>query len=341
MKNQGQKHMVLNDFKLKILLRSLLFFIRVHCFFRQRKNKERVAAVLMLLPALIWLLPTFNFTLTLVQSFLFQAMIAYGLLSIWWIRKRHFRLAGINFFIYLLLLAKVNVPMQNNYSMKQGAAELSVLQFNIYASNKAYEETISEVLRLSPDFVSFQELTHSWAEALEAGLAEAYPYRKVVRHRDPTQGIAVFSKHPLAQVTELDWFGTANIAGQVLIDREAINFLCLHTRSPMTRSRWQVRNEHIAKAQELINEQPGEFLVLGDFNTVPWDSRLARFKSDTKLTDSRKKLTPTYPTWNPFIGQIPIDYIFHSEGIGCQSLDSVNITSDHKAILGTYHLKGA
>ena len=94
-------------------------------------------------------------------------------------------------------------------------------------------------------------------------------------------------------------------------------------------------------ARNLVSQQSGEFLVLGDFNTVPWDRQLLRFKSDTRLFDSRKKLTPTYPTWNPFVAQIPIDYIFHSEGIGCSSLDSVRLTSDHKAILGTYRLKGA
>ena len=294
----------------------------------------------MLLPALIWLLPTYSYSLTMIQSFLFQAMIAYGLFSIWWIRKQHYRLAGINFFIYLLLLIKVNSPMHESYQLVQGNTELSVLQFNIYASNRAYDETVDEVLSISPDFVSFQELSYDWADALEEGLKEAYPYQHVIRHRDPTQGIAVFSKYPLQQVVELDWFGTANITGQVLVENESINFLCLHTRSPMTRNLWQTRNDHIAKARNLIQQQPGEFLVLGDFNTVPWDRQLQRFKNDTQLVDSRKKLTPTYPTWNPFVAQIPIDYIFHSRGIGCQSLDSVDITSDHKAILGTYRLKG-
>lgn len=331
----------MHPLKLKILLRALLFIIRVYCFFRQRKNKERVVAVLMLLPALIWLLPTFNFSLTLVQSFLFQAMIAYGLFSIWWIIKKHYRLAGINFGIYLLLLMKVNGPIQKGFYLAQGDATLSVLQYNILAQNTAYQETMDKVIRIDPDFVSFQEVSTDWAEQLEEGLTKHYPYYRLVKHTDPTQGIAVFSKYPLVDITELDWYGTANIAGNVLVAGESINFLCLHTKSPMTKSRWKTRNQHIQKARNFVKAKGGEFLVLGDFNTVPWDSRLRRFKSDTQLLDSRKKLTPTYPTWNPFVGQIPIDYIFHSKGIGCQSLDSVELTSDHKGILGTYRLKGA
>ena len=326
--------------KLKILLRSLLICIRVYCFLRQKKNQERVIAVLLLLPALILLLPTLTFELTLIQSFLFQAMIVYGLLSIFWIRRAHYRLAGINFFIYLLLLIKVNSPIDQGFRIIQGEEQLTVLQFNILATNQTYEETIEEVKRLSPDFVSFQEISNIWATQLEAGLTDVYPYYRVVRHYDQTQGIAVFSKYPLREVRELDWFGTANISGKVEVGSESINFLCLHTKSPMTRGRWQVRNAHIEKARSYVNSNPGEFLVLGDFNTVPWDSRLLNFKSATRLVDSRKGLTPTYPTWNPFVAQIPIDYIFHSQGIGCQSLDSVNITSDHKAILGTYQIAG-
>ena len=331
----------MHTLKLKILLRTLLFAIRIYCYFRQKKNKERVVAVLLLLPALMLLMPTFNFELTLIQSFLFQAMIAYGALSIFWIRRYHYRLASINFSIFLLLLIKVNNPIDLGYQVVQGDEQLSVMQFNILAPNKAYEETIEQVKRLSPDFVSFQEITNTWADELEARLIDVYPYHRIVRHEDQTQGIAVFSKYPLTQIEELDWYGTANISGKVKVGEELINFLCLHTKSPMTRDRWQVRNAHIKKARNYVKSQPGEFLVLGDFNTVPWDSRLIRFKSDTQLLDSRKDLTPTFPTWNPFVAQIPIDYIFHSRGIGCESLDSVTITSDHKAILGTYNVKGA
>ncbi|MCE7996286.1 MAG: endonuclease/exonuclease/phosphatase family protein [Roseivirga sp.] len=330
----------MNQFKLKILLRSFLVLIRVYCFFRQRRNKERVMAALLLLPALILLVPTYTYAITIIQSFLFQAMLVYGLLSIFWIRRHHYRLAGINFFIYLLLLMKINAPINADYQIQQGSEELSVLQFNVLAENKAYHETIDRVLHISPDFVSFQEVSKEWAEALEMGLSEIYPYRRVAKNGNKYQGIAVFSKHPLVDVEVIDWEGTSNIIGKVQVGNELVNFLSLHTRSPRSKQRWRKRNAHIARARQYVNEQTGEFLVLGDFNTVPWDRRLLNFKSSTNLVDSRKRLTPTYPTWNPFVAQIPIDYIFHSKGIGCDSLDSVDITSDHKAILGTFQIVG-
>lgn len=331
----------MKELKLKIFLRSFLVLIRVYCFFRQRRNKERVMAALLLFPALILLVPTYTYTLTLIQSFLFQAMLVYGLLSIFWIRRYHYRLAGINFAIYLLLLAKINVPIDPGYQIKQGDETLSVLQFNVLADNKAYYETIERIRQIAPDFVSFQEVSQPWAEALTIGLSEIYPFYQIASTSSNHQGIAVFSKYPLEELEVLKWNGTSNITGKINVDNERINFLSLHTRSPVSRDRWRKRNAHIARAKRYVNEQQGEFIVLGDFNTVPWDKRLLNFKSSTQLVDSRKKLTPTYPTWNPFVAQIPIDYIFHSKGIGCGSLDSIDITSDHKAILGTYQIVGS
>jgi endonuclease/exonuclease/phosphatase (EEP) superfamily protein YafD len=326
--------------KLKFLINTSLLLLRLYCLLRQPKNKERMLAALLIIPALLLLAPTYTFELTLLQSFLFQAMLVYGVLSIIWIVRHHYRLAGTNFLIYLLLLVKINSPIGMGYQINQGQEQLKVLQFNVLVTNDAYQATIDRVLQLSPDFVSFQEVSYQWANELEFGLSKAYPYSKVVRNPDESQGIAVFSKYPLIETQVINWGGTANISGKVKMANEAINFLALHTRSPTTKLKWNARNEHLISAKEFIQDQQGEFLVLGDFNTVPWDNRLLNFKSNTALTDSRKKLTPTYPTWNPFIGQIPIDYIFHSRGIGCQSLDSVDITSDHKAIMGIYELKG-
>lgn len=330
----------MNPLKLKILLRGGLFLLRAYCWTRQKRNKERLVAAMLLIPAIILLIPSYTFTLTLLQSFLFQAMLVYGLFSILWIVKHHYRLASINFGIYLLLLIKINGPIDMGYSLSQGGEELKVMQFNVHAINNTYEETIARVIQLAPDFVSFQEVGPVWADLLERGLKADYPFYSVMKHPMESQGIAVFSKYPLVDTQRMLWAGTANIAGKVQVGEEQINFLALHTASPTTKLRWGHRNAHIQAAKHFVNANEGEFLVLGDFNTVPWDKRLISFRSNTDLKDSRKKLTPTYPTWNPFVAQIPIDYIFHSKGIGCDSLNAVTITSDHKAIMGTFQIAG-
>lgn len=328
----------MNKSKLKLLLRIGLVVLRYYCFFRQKKNKERVLAGIFLLPALFLLVPTFTYSLTIVQSFIFQIAVVYGLLSIYWVVKRHYRITTVNFVIYLLLLLKVNAPMERTFIINDGGESLKVLQFNVLENNRDYKSTIEKVKQLSPDFVSFQEVSQAWANELESALLADYPFYEIASIADAGQGIAVFSKYPLQNKQVVLHSGTANIVGEIMVKNQVVNFLALHTRSPRDKKRWQERNAHIEWAKSHINNQKGEFLVLGDFNTVPWDRRLRQFKAATALKDSRKKLTPTYPTWNPFFAQIPIDYIFHSPGISCSALDSVEITSDHKAIMGVFQL---
>lgn len=326
----------MKEVKLKFLLKWGIRLFMVYGWFRQPKNQERLIAAFLLIPAILLLIPSFTFRLTLLQSFLFQAMLVYGFLSAFWIIKHHYRLAGVNFVIYFLLLVKISTPISKAYRIDQGEESLKVLQFNVLTTNDKYDETINRVIELDPDFVSFQEVSHQWALALVSGLSESYPYSKVVEHENQGQGIAVFSRFPLTDLNEIEVTTTANITGKILVGNETVNFLTLHTKSPTDRSKWNNRNNHLKWAEQYVNNQPGEMLVLGDFNTVPWDSRMLSFTSSTQLSDSRKKLTPTYPTWNPFVAQIPIDYILHSKGIGCDSLDAVRITSDHKAIMGRF-----
>ncbi len=328
-----------HKFMLRVLLKLVLFGLRIYGWMRQTKNKERMVAGLFVIPSIFLLIPTISFEITLLQSFLFQAMLAYGIFSIIWILKRHYRVAGTNFIIYLLLLIKVSGPLGSTLNVRQGQEELSVLQFNLLTRNTSYNETITRVKQLEPDLISFQEVSNTWATKLEDGLGNLYPYHRIAFGKDEGQGIAIFSKHPLVDVEVYDWIGTKNITGKIQLNQEEVNFVALHTRSPMTKDRYQNRNEHLKIAEDYIAQTEGEFLVLGDFNTVPWDKRLVSFRSSTNLKDSRKRLTPTYPTWNPFIAQIPIDYIFHSDGIGCDSLNAVRITSDHKAIMGSFLLK--
>ena len=173
----------------------------------------------------------------------------------------------------------------------------------------------------------------------KSGLSKDYPHFHIVKHPDQSQGLAIFSKYPVSNLVYHDWSDLANLSGKVIVGEDAVNFLSLHTRSPMSKTKWKNRNAHIDEAADFIAQQDGEFLVLGDFNTVPWDTQLNKFRRKTDLTDSRRKLTPTFPSWGPkYIAQIPIDYIFHSEGILCESLDSIKLTSDHNAIIGEFQI---
>jgi len=331
--------MNMKERKLKLYLKTILKLIQVYCWLRQPANKERIIALFFMIPGIILLVPTFNFELTLIQSFLFQAMLLYGLLSAYWVYKAHYRVSLVNFVVFFSLLVKVSAPIPTSSEFALGQESIRIMQFNVLTINNRFNSTIRSIQEKDPDFISFQEVSEPWAEALTEGLKENYPHFKIIKHHEASQGIAVFSKYPLSDLEYHEWSGTANISGKVNIGESKINFLSLHTRSPMNKRKWKIRNSHIEAAGNFVAERKGEFLVLGDFNTVPWDSQLNRFRKKTQLKDSRKKLTPTYPAWGPkYVAQIPIDYIFHSKGISCQSLDSVQLTSDHEAVIGDFQI---
>ena len=328
----------MHPLKLKLFIRVGLELIRLYCYLRQPRNRERIIALFLMVPALLFLVPSYTFLLTLFQSFLFQAMLVYGFLSCYWVIKKHYRLTGLNFTIFMLLLVKINGPMSTSYEPIANGESLKILQLNLRVGNQAHGQTIDRILQLSPDFITLQEVGFDWATSLEKSLSKAYPYYHIARNKDEGQGNAVFSKYPLDHVEEIRWKGTSNIVGHVSVNGNPVSFVSLHTRSPGNKRRWKSRNAHLNWVKGLIKDSPGELLVLGDFNTVPWDKRLIHFKAETDLEDSRKSLMPTFPAWNPFVAQIPIDYILHSNGIGCDSLGAVSITSDHKAILGSFSI---
>ena len=322
----------------KMIFKQLRYLV-IQIFARlQQVNRGRVIAILLLLPAIFFLIPTNTFLVTLLQSFAFQAMITYGILSTFWMVKGHRWPGMVSFALYLSLLVKVNTPFSITSNHTKGDYNISVMQFNVLQSNSAFDKTIAQVKKIAPDFVSFQEVSQPWAEKLEQRLKQDYPFYHIVNHQDPTQGIAVFSKYPLSKIQVFDWVGTANIAGAINLEKTSVNFITAHTKSPVSYKRWKDRNKHLQDMATYIRQTEGGFLALGDYNTVPWDQALKSFRRQTALQDSRKRLIPTYPMWSPFLGQIPIDYIFHSNGITCKSLDSISITSDHKAMVGRFIL---
>ena len=86
--------------------------------------------------------------------------------------------------------------------------------------------------------------------------------------------------------------------------------------------------------------QSGPRILIGDFNTVPWDQALLELRSATGLQDSRKSFAPTYRFKKiPFL-HLPIDYILHSQEFECLRFKVLRkSSSDHKGIAGIYRPK--
>lgn len=295
---------------------------------------ELQAILLLVLYGISFWMPE-GFILTLVHSFAIQVLVAGVALSVWLLfQKRWIRSVAAT---AALVLISLQLPSWDSTSYSVGTTDLSVAHFNVLKFNEDHHSTIDAALNTGADLVSFQEVDRSWGESLERSLTAEYPYYSI-ESREDCYGLAVFSRYPLHDLDVIYFEGFPNIVGDVLVNDTAVHFIASHTRAPLMRSYFNTRNRQLEQITDYLSSIEGPKMAIGDYNFVPWDSRIQRFKSDTNMMDSRSSLTPTYPS-GLVIARIPIDYIFHSEELDCLGFEAIEGTSsDHLGVIGQYAL---
>jgi len=302
------------------------------------KRIENLLGIMAFTGALMMIWFPDNFIVMLGRSFAFQIMIATLCLVAWLVIRKRWRLMPFPIvgllFLQVIVGPSLAVPSQNNLA----ANGFRVAHFNVLKYNSEYDSTVQQALATDADLISFQEVDRAWAEAIEAELAVKYPYAHI-EDREHTYGLAVFSKYPLQKVQTFELQGVPNIAGQIEWQGQKVNFVASHLKAPLSVSNFRKRNKHMIGLAEYVEALDGPTVVVGDFNTVPWDSQMQKFRRETSLMDSRKHLAPTYPSKGAFAA-IPIDYIFHSHEFQCLGFDTLEPTnSDHLGIVGVYQLE--
>ena len=219
--------------------------------------------------------------------------------------------------------------------------ELKLAQINVLQFNKRHERVAQQVKALNADILAFQEVDQLWADSLVKVLAEEYPYFSLAP-QDNCYGMALFSKKPLHNIQLRLWEGYPAISATMEAGGRDTLILSLHAASPVTRQRYQARNKQLRAAARFIEEAGLPALVLGDFNTVPWDPALKPLLDAAGLQDSRSRHYTA--TWPSFFGKwgIPIDYVLHSPHWQRINHQTIRIPgSDHQAMLATLSLKQA
>jgi endonuclease/exonuclease/phosphatase (EEP) superfamily protein YafD len=302
------------------------------------KKIEVVLGLSFVLLALIVINPLYNFLINLLKSFSVQIMAALGIIGLLLIIFRRWLLASQAIIAASLILFHLlpHVGLDFDKIKTSGGNILKVAHFNVFIDNRSFEHTLNTVKDLDPDFISFQEVNSGWAKELVAGLKKDFPYYKVIPCDSTSYGIAYFSKHPVLNSKVIYFTEKPNLTGDISINNEKIHFISSHTKSPLSRKRYHERNEHIRNIVAYIKEKQGPVLAIGDYNAVPWHPHIIDLKNETGLKDSRKSLTPTFPS-HVKLARIPIDYIFYSEDIRCLDFKAVKSTkSDHFGVVGEY-----
>ena len=301
---------------------------------------KKYLKLIYLIPALVVMIDIFDnfYILSLLNSLAFQIAIALILFSVLLMTIKRYKFSLISFASALYLLASISVFDKTVYNSFIEDDNISVSHFNVLRTNKNYDTIINSALISNSDIISFQEINTAWADSLILSLSEKYPYHIIEKNDENYFGIALFSKHKILNPKIVYIEDVPNIFATIHKDNYLVDVITAHTNSPISKERFIKRNKHIKALAELAKTDYRPLLVIGDFNAVPWDSRIIKFKRQTALLDSRNALLSTWPRQLGKLG-IPLDYIFHSENLTCVNFQVIRqSSSDHCGIKGVYNI---
>lgn len=268
---------------------------------------------------------------------------------------------------FLLVLTAFNLVPILPYLLPSGTqiAEqnhlLRIVQVNANSKNEDYERLLSFVRSTNPDVLLVEELNPTLDRKIRDVLPD-YSFRDS-RPQTTPYGIGLFSKFPVSEFRFVEPVsgGRLAILSKLKVKGEEISLVGVHLASPTTPKSW---NEQILELEMLAQEcrqLPRPLIVAGDFNAVPWTSRIQDFLRNLHIFDVRlgRGLNCTWPSGTPIaripisnkyerlslpfihrVVMLPIDHFFVSEDLMPLRLSvGPNIGSDHYPVLLECDLK--
>lgn len=211
--------------------------------------------------------------------------------------------------------------------------EMTVVTANLSYRNTDPQRIIDWLRREPADLVLLQEVTPTWAAALER--LPDYPHRRFIV-RDDAYGLGVLSRWPTAGLVARDLAGDGlpSFVGPMDADGTDFTLAVLHSRWPLLPELMRYRDRALARLADEVRQRPGAWVVGGDLNVTD-DSPVFQALLDTSgLRDSR--LPGAWaPTWRADFWPlaITIDHVLASPEICVVSTGTgPDIGSDHRPV---------
>ncbi len=217
------------------------------------------------------------------------------------------------------------------YKLTEGEQVLRVGHFNTFKNNFNVDAIAQEVERLDADIVTLVEISDMKKQKLLPKLKNAYPYQFDCPPDHYCEQVIV-SKIPFeGAVGQEIWDGPPFVSARLGGVYSGITVFGLHTtRFPHSRAQLK----QIRAFTKLLENTPGEKIIMGDFNATPFSRVLSTLEEGAGL--NRITDLPTWPAQWQF-PQLAIDHIFVSQGfrvVGNEQIGN-NAGSDHYPILMT------
>ena len=274
--------------------------------------------------------------LRFIEQFVPQIMMGYLFAGLLFLILRQPRLLFASFGCCAALA--IYLKPTENISEENNAVKIKIAHFSLSDAGDDAEFALSKILETNADLISVQEVTPDWQFILEEKLDTLYPYFHTVMDLS-MHSVSVFSKHEFNFIDTFNYKDIPNLTGMISIGedyKESVQFVCAYPQPAFNQTDYDEVREHLNLIQERLKNFRNPHFVIGNFYMVPWSKEVQAFRRDTGLEDSR-----TYhPTGALSFFDIPLDHIFHSKNLKCNSFDNVDgKNSTHLGIQGTYELK--
>lgn len=220
--------------------------------------------------------------------------------------------------------------------------DLVVMQSNLELGGGSAETVVRTAREGGAELLTIEELTPGLLDKLDAaGLADLLPYRYAAPSGGG-QGTGIFSRYPLQDGIKFDGFWLNNLrATMIHPDRGPITVFALHPIPPLLNA--GVWAHELGRIGELLNEQTGQVVAAGDFNST-YDHAAYRNLLRGRYADSAELIgvgaLPTWPT-DKFWGRAPIigiDRVLIAGG-HATAIHSTDIPgTDHRAVIARLRL---
>jgi endonuclease/exonuclease/phosphatase (EEP) superfamily protein YafD len=245
--------------------------------------------------------------------------------------RRHAAWASLTLAIILFasLFGAELLPPTSAIHAEDSAPTLTVMTYNVLYTVEHVEPVAASITRNAPDLIAFQEFSYMRAQMLAHVIEEAYPYRTPIYHDVCYTMVAIWSRHPIVKIEEVDDDVTCRLQSVVIdLDGQLVRVINVHgwpftglDQGSVDLS-FQWRREQFALIQDMVKDQPEPLILLGDLNSTPMSEVYATLSAH--YTDSFAEagwgFGHTFPAEGGRLWGIPyphrmvrIDHIFHSD----------------------------
>ncbi len=239
----------------------------------------------------------------------------------------HWRVAALGGFAFLLGAA----PMAIGYLGPAGAGTgaYALYQKNLRYDGRDRAGIIDDILTLSADFVTLQEVSRPNRVVFNE-LAKHYRSSLFCRFTG-VGGVAVLSKWPIVEGTKSCMGKQGAAAMQVTTPAGKIWLVALHLHWPYPHGQPQ----QVARLTGELKALSGPVLLGGDFNMVPWSHTLRAIE---RATSSKRagRVFRTFAHRNSPL-RLPIDHVLVPGGRGVLQMRP-KLGSDHFGLLLRFEL---